>query len=74
MLFFNRMAYTGAFMGGEESPQMGGVKQANTAKVPTLSGKSKLFVTKNPGSPGKLGRSSTLSESLSKLRGKGAMA
>jgi hypothetical protein len=34
----------------------------------------KLFVQKNPGAPGKLGKSSTKAESLSKLRGKGALA
>ncbi len=34
----------------------------------------KLFMAKNPGSPGKLGKSSTKAEALSKLRGKGALA
>lgn len=37
-------------------------------------GGRKLFIKKNPGSPGKLGKSSTKAESLSKLRGKGALA
>ena len=34
----------------------------------------KLFMPKNPGAPGKLGKATTRSESLSKLRGKGALA
>jgi hypothetical protein len=34
----------------------------------------KLFMPKNPGAPGRLGKSSTKAESLSKLRGKGALA
>lgn len=40
---------------------------------PSVMGGRKLFMTKNPGSPGKLGKSSTRAESLSKLRGKGAI-
>jgi hypothetical protein len=40
---------------------------------PMVAGR-KLFMTKNPGAPGKLGKSSTKAESLSKLRGKGALA
>lgn len=39
----------------------------------TVTGR-KLFMAKNPGAPGKLGKSSTKAESLSKLRGKGALA
>jgi hypothetical protein len=34
---------------------------------------TKLFTRKSPGSPGKLGKTSSLAESLSKLRGKGAI-
>jgi hypothetical protein len=41
---------------------------------PRVLGARKLFMKKNPGSPGKLGKSSTKAESLSKLRGKGALA
>ena len=40
---------------------------------PVVSGR-KLFMAKNPGAPGKLGKATTKSESLSKLRGKGALA
>ncbi len=39
-----------------------------------IKGASTLFGKKNPGSGGKLGRSSQLSEGLSRLRGKGALA
>jgi len=42
--------------------------------APRVQGATKLFMKKNPGSPGKLGKSSTKAESLSKLRGKGALA
>lgn len=41
---------------------------------PRVLGARKLFSKKNPGAPGKLGKSSTKAESLSKLRGKGALA
>ncbi len=41
---------------------------------PRVLGARRLFQPKNPGSPGKLGKSSTKAESLSKLRGKGALA
>lgn len=43
------------------------------SKGPALAGR-KLFTKKNPGSPGKLGKTSTRAEALSKLRGKGALA
>ena len=50
-------------------------KVPNLAKaVPRIVGASQLFQKKYPGSPGKLGKSSTKAESLSKLRGKGALA
>jgi hypothetical protein len=42
--------------------------------APRLLGIRTLFVKKQPGSPGKLGKTSTRAESLSKLRGKGALA
>ena len=41
--------------------------------TPKIMGR-KLFMRKNPGAPGKLGKSTTKAESLSKLRGKGALA
>lgn len=41
---------------------------------PRIPGGRKLFSKKMPGSPGKLGKTSTKAESLSKLRGKGALA
>ena len=40
---------------------------------PMVAGR-RLFMPKNPGAPGKLGKATTKSESLSKLRGKGALA
>lgn len=49
-----------------------GKLQKGPARV-VVSGR-KLFMPKNPGAPGKLGKSSTKAESLSKLRGKGALA
>lgn len=39
-----------------------------------IKGATRLFGKKSPGAPGKLGRSSSLAEGLSKLRGKGALA
>lgn len=42
--------------------------------APRILGARTLFVKKQPGSPGKLGKTSTRAESLSKLRGKGALA
>lgn len=47
---------------------------APMAKEHPLKGASKLFQRARPGSGGKLGKTSGLSESLSKLRGKGALA
>lgn len=37
-------------------------------------GAKRLFQKRMPGAPGKLGKSSTKAESLSKLRGKGAIS
>jgi hypothetical protein len=54
-----------------EKPLAGRVKAAMGPKV--LGGR-RLFEKKSPGSPGKLGKTSTKAESLSKLRGKGALA
>lgn len=51
-------------LGPSESPNGG----------PRVLGARKLFMRKQPGAPGKLGKSSTKAESLSKLRGKGALA
>ena len=50
------------------------VKDAGNPEGPRVLGARRLFARKNPGSPGKLGKSSTKAESLSKLRGKGALA
>lgn len=61
------MAYCPSDTGSESAPSMGG-------KTPTMPGGRKLFAKKSPGAPGKLGKSSTKAESLSKLRGKGALA
>jgi hypothetical protein len=49
-----------------------GAKQPSPIKVMGR----KIFVQKNPGSPGKLslGKTSTTAQSLAKLRGKGALA
>lgn len=50
-------------------PSLGG----QSASGPPVMGR-KLFDKKRKGSPGKLGKSSTRAESLSKLRGKGAIS
>lgn len=42
--------------------------------APRILGQRTLFAKKLPGSPGKLGKTSTKAESLSKLRGRGALA
>ena len=55
--------------GNEDEPKLG-----NTPAAPRVLGARQLFTRKNPGAPGKLGKSSTKAESLSKLRGKGALA
>lgn len=63
------MAYVGADTSGNAGDHMDmGVSE------PRVLGARKLFSKKNPGAPGKLGKSSTKAESLSKLRGKGALA
>lgn len=62
------MAFTGADTSGNA-----GDHQDLGVSEPRLGGR-KIFVKKNPGAPGKLGKSSTKAESLSKLRGKGALA
>lgn len=58
-----------AYQGSGDSEKAGG----QSMTPPPLGGR-KLFTKKMPGSPGKLGKSSTKAESLSKLRGKGALA
>ena len=50
------------------------LKGPDAKSGPRVLGARKLFQKKVPGSPGKLGKSSTKAESLSKLRGKGALA
>ena len=68
------MAYTGSITAGNEDNQngMGGTSKPDSG--PRVLGARKLFTPKNPGSPGKLGKSSTKAESLAKLRGRGALA
>jgi hypothetical protein len=69
------MAYTGSNTAGNLGDEKDmGMPAGNFSKLPRIAGSSKLFQKKNPGSPGKLGKASTKSESLSKLRGKGALA
>lgn len=66
------MAYSGSATDGEEAtPGMGG-----RAGGPKAAGGRKLFTKKIPGAPGKLslGKTSSNAQSLSKLRGKGAIA
>ena len=64
--------YTGAVTAGnDDSPDIGG-QPSSTG--PRVLGARKLFQRRMPGAPGKLGKSSTKAESLSKLRGKGALS
>ena len=67
------MTYTGSDTAGNrgDSQDIGLSSSDNT---PRVLGARRLFQKKLPGSPGKLGKSSTKAESLSKLRGKGALA
>jgi hypothetical protein len=67
------MAYSGSITAGNEDAQ-NGLGDATPAAGPRVLGARKLFMQKNPGAPGKLGKTSTKAESLSKLRGKGALA
>ena len=67
------MAYTGSMTAGNED-QPSGFGGTPPQKGPKVLGARTLFTRKNPGAPGKLGKSSTKAESLSKLRGKGAIA
>jgi len=55
-------------MTGNEDP---GDLAPSGAKLPGST--RALFSKKNPGAPGKLGKTSSTAESLSKLRGKGAL-
>jgi len=65
------MAFTGAITSGNDPEKMAGEgPQSLGSSMPS---KMKLFKAKNPGAPGKLGKTSSLAESLSKLRGKGAV-
>lgn len=63
------MAYTGS----DTSGNLGDHQDLGVSE-PRILGARKLFSKKMPGAPGKLGKSSTKAESLSKLRGKGALA
>ncbi len=49
-------------------------KGAFSAKAKKAGMGTQSFAAKNAGSPGKLGKQSRLAETLSKLRGKGAIA
>ena len=64
------MALPGSVTSGNE----GGPRKPSLKGSVSLKGSSKLFTKKQPGAAGKLGKASTTSESLSKLRGKGALA
>lgn len=65
-----------AFNPSDTAGNLGDSKDLGMTNIPGLKvmGGRTLFQKKNPGSPGKLGKSSTKAESLSKLRGKGALA
>jgi hypothetical protein len=74
------MAFTGSFTAGNEDSWSGTEPKGDAS--PGAKGRSMasgtnpkgLFKPKNPGSPGKLSKAATTkSESLSKLRGKGAL-
>ena len=71
------MAFNGSMVGNGDQPDGfgGGGSAAGKSSSTSPAGK-KLFTKKLPGAPGKLGKggASTRSESLSKLRGKGALA
>jgi len=68
------MAYTGSVGAGSLDDKSEGENPSSSFRTPKVLGGRRLFVKKNPGSPGKLGKASTKAESLSKLRGKGALA
>jgi hypothetical protein len=70
------MAFTGAVTSGNNDDQNGiGGGGSAIGKSQPMNSAKKLFVRKNPGAPGKLSKNaSTRSESLAKLRGKGALA
>jgi len=71
MALADKIGYSGNLVGGNND-QENARGQIAPPKIPGMS-KSGLFIKKNPGSPGKLGKASSLAESLSKLRGKGAL-
>ena len=73
LIDYPQMTYTGQFTAGNND-KPDGMGDATPATGPRVLGARKLFMQKNPGSPGKLGKTSTKAESLSKLRGKGALA
>lgn len=68
------MAFNGSMVGNGDQPD--GFGGGGSAIGKSTSGPKKLFTKKTPGASGKLGKggASTRSESLSKLRGKGALA
>ena len=71
--------YVANYSGSDTSGNIGDHKFMGYGEQPTEHaekslGSRKLFQKKQPGSPGKLGKTSTKAESLSKLRGKGALA
>ena len=67
----------GSFTSGNEHGKLGQDDARESSKQFGLGSRARvergLFVRKNPGSPGRLSKASGLSESLSKLRGKGAL-
>lgn len=69
------MAYTGAQTSGNNDEQNGIAGKVSAFGRSTTLGKSALKrkIGMSKGSGGKLGKASTTSESLSKLRGKGAI-
>ena len=57
----------------ESLKSKGSLKPPSIGTKPSVAGMgTKSFAAKNAGSPGKLGKSSRLAETLSKLRAKGA--
>lgn len=75
------MALVGSVTAGHQNDNSAGPLQnsrkptmGSPAGTQNIKGSSRLFGKKNPGSGGKLGKTSALSAGLSRLRGKGALA
>jgi len=76
MALVGNIRFTGSMPGNEtgSEPAIGRLGTNMSArKTASPASSTKLFTRKSPGSPGKLGKTSSLAESLSKLRGKGAI-